>query len=121
MNAPVVTVELVNGPIGTAIVTQRYSIVGLLGKEDEIVLASVTSHEGSGGGEMMGEDRTRGWRVWKAGWSWRRERADVRSVVVGRGVSVARVWVDVKSGRGQCVLTLQYEQTLTRHANRITC
>jgi hypothetical protein len=48
-------------------VTQRYSVVGLLDKEVDIELASETSHEGEGGGGMMGLDRTRGWRVWKAG------------------------------------------------------
>jgi hypothetical protein len=79
-------------------VTQRYSIGGSPGTEDKIELASETSHEGEGGGGIMGKERTSGWRVWKAGWSWRRERAEARSVVVGRGVSVARVWVDVKSG-----------------------
>jgi len=79
-------------------VTQRYSIAGLLGKEEEMDVASVTSHEGEAGGGIMGEERTRGWRDWKVGWSWRMERADARVVVLGRGVEVARVWVDVKSG-----------------------
>lgn len=81
---------LVKGPSGTATVTERYSMGGVCGREEDIDVASETS-QGREGVGMVGVDVTRGWSVWKAAWSWRRERAWTREMEVGRGVSVARV------------------------------
>ena len=89
MNADVVTMLLVKGPMGTATVTERYSTAELL--DSARLLASVTSHEEGGSGITMFSIK-RGWSPWKEGWSWSRARADLMSTEAGRGVSVVELW-----------------------------
>lgn len=96
MNADVVTIWLVNGPMGTATVTRRYSTEGLPGSEAEISLHSLEIQEFSGAGITSFPVR-RGWRPWKVGRSWRRDIADFLFVVAGKGVSVDIVVMELRT------------------------
>jgi len=81
--------------MGTAIVTARYSGVVLAGQR---VVDSLAIQEVGAGAGMILFSVTRGWRFWKVGWSCRRARAESKLMPAGRGVSVERVWVEVKTG-----------------------